>query len=729
MFYTDLFKTFPDWGFITSSQVLFRFPAKPKSTLAKYWIRIETMSFFTQEIFDEAVLENEECFDLTPNEAVVETVNQFIKQCRQASQHSSLPRADQVNVYLGNLLLSHPNSEQGRWDREQQKVFLTYVTDVCHFETDSLSSSNYVETSQKINCTLKKIQDFYSSPQHFLNNDLETSPTAAHVEPEAGLVISAQENATSGTLESDLRRVYLKLFQSNRAMDAIFAILKVTLQSANFSSLRAHFALIESIIDCAIAILEQQQYPEVKILISSLSGWEEITTLLDGLGQLYGNFSRTETVEPIKEGIASNKYIVALLPKVYQLCHLVLKGCEKNKVQFVQSRSSFQECYHKEDSSSFISSKKNSVHVIIQTLDSLLSSLKNTLADSCGLEEDAASFIVLTLTRICNTVTAACRCDDKSSQVSSSHDHAMEFYRAGAVKVLHNILHVVTDLFVGRIALQEKIDDSPVAIFSLLCAIMSAIRVTCINDEIVQRWVSVGLLKSIQDVLTIAGCSSLTQENKSSNSMNSSSMRHGEGVKMQLLTDAMGVIRNICANDDIKTTICQDGRTLPLLLIHGMRHFCNVPSIQEHGCGIIAAMALRSSLNVHRMMSEYEVGSDITAALRYHPTNAKVQRQGALAIRNIASRGDVDVRKALLDLGIEDLLKDVTGKLSDSVEEAYAALRDLGVQVSMIHYTVDDDGRVIRSGTVQMFGEDKPKFRAIFEPTHADIASMISKKQ
>lgn len=681
------------------------------------------MGFFTQEIFDEAVLENEECFDLTPNEAVVETVNQFIKQCRQAPQHSSLPHADQVNIYLGNLLFSHPNSEQGRWDREQQKVFLNYVTVVCHFESDSLSSSNHIETSQKITCTLKKIQDFCSSPQHFLSNDLETSPAAAHVEPEFGSAISAQGHASSGTYESDLRRVYLKLFQSNRAMEAIFAILKFTLQSANFSSLRAYFTLIESIIDCAIAILQQQQYPEVKILIDSFGGWDEITTLLDGLGQLYGNFSRTEAVELIEGNVDSNKSIVALLPNVYQLCHLVLKGCEKNKVQFVQSRSSFQGRYHKEDSSSFISSKKNSVHVIIQTLHSLLSSLK-TLADSGELEEDAATFIVLTLTRVCNTVTAACRCDDKSSQVSSSHDHAMEFYRAGAVKVLHNILYVVTDLLVGKITLQEKLDGSPTAMLSLLCAIMSTIRVTCINDEIVQRWVSVGLLKSMQDVLTIAGCSSLTQENKTSNSM-----CYGEGVKMQLLVDAMGVIRNICANDDIKTTICQDGRTLPLLLIHGMRHFCNVPMIQEHGCGIIAAMALRSSLNVHRMMSDYEVGSDITAALRCHPTNAKVQRQGALAIRNIACRGDVDVRKVLLDLGVEDLLKDVTGKLSDSVEEAYAALRDLGVQVSMIHYTVDDDGRVIRSGTVQMFGEDKPKFRAIFEPTHTDIASMISKKQ
>jgi hypothetical protein len=713
--------------YLESHQV--SFPGQTKDEkLTKYLIRIETMSFFTQEIFDEAVLENEECFDLTPNEAVVETVNQFIKQCRQAQQ-SSLPHADQVNFYLGNLLLSHPNSERGRWDREQKEIFLNFIADVCHYESDSLSPSHCVELSQKITCYLKNIQDFCSSPQHFLSKDSEISTATSLIEPEFGPVVSTQEHEIPGTYVTDLRRVYLKLFQTNRAMDAIFSILKVTLQSANFSSLRMHFPLIESIIDTTISIFQQQQYLEVKLLMDSFGGWDEITTLLDGLGQLYSNFSRAETVELIEGKIDSDKAMAALLPKVYQLCHLSLKGCEKNKVQFVQSRSSFQGCYHREGYSAYISSKKNSVHVIIQTLVSLSSSLKYTQGDSGESEEDATPFVVLTLTRVCNTISAACRCDDKSCQVSSSHDHAMEFYRAGAVKVLHNILCAVTDLLAGGIKFQEEVDGPPAAMFALLCAVMSAIRVTCINDEIVQRWVSVGLLKSMQDVLAIAGCSSFTLENKTTNSISSSPFSYGEGVKMQLLVDAMGVIRNICANDDIKTTICQDGRTLPLLLMHGMRHFCNVPLIQEHGCGIIAAMALRSFFNVQRMMADYEVGRDITAALRYHPTNAKVQRQGALAIRNIASRGDVDLKKALLDLGVEDVLKNITGKLSDSVEEAYAALRDLGVQVSMIHYTVDDDGRVIRSGTVQMFGEDKPKFRAIFEPTHVNIENMISKHQ
>lgn len=148
--------------------------------------------------------------------------------------------------------------------------------------------------------------------------------------------------------------------------------------------------------------------------------------------------------------------------------------------------------------------------------------------------------------------------------------------------------------------------------------------------------------------------------------------------------------------------------------------------ITVYGCGIVAAMSLRSVPNTQRMMAEYDVGKDIIAALRCHPANSKVQRQGALAIRNLASRGDVAVKEALIDLGVEELLRNTTGQLPDSVEEAYAALRDLGFQVSMIHYTtLDSDGKVIRGGTVQMFGEVKPKFRATFEPTN-DIEGMIS---
>lgn len=688
------------------------------------------MSYITQEMFDEAILENEECFDLTPHEALVETVDQFIKQCRR--QESSLSHEDEVSAYLGNLLLSHPCSEQGTMDREQRTLFLTCVADlrqcssqyrVSCYESDYLSS-NCDEMRQKIICSVKNIQNF-CSPQH----DLELDKISAVDDAEPEFASETSEVKTT----IDPRRVYLKLFQLNGAMDALISVLRVTLRSSNPSSFKVEFPLIESIVCCIVAVLHQQQYPEVNILVDSFGGWDEITTLLDGLRHLFFHSSRSMPALSNDE-VTSYQSMAKLLPKVYQLCHLALKGCEKNKVHFVQSRSSFHE-FDREDNGS---NKRNSVQVIIQTLDSV-SSLLQTQMDKSHKSNEDINFDILTLSRICNTISAACRCDDKRSQVSSSHDHAMEFYRAGLVKVLHNSLRLVINSLEGEVGLKNSVNKeineeseengrSRLAMLSLLCSIMSAIRVTCINDEIVQRWVSVGLVRSIQDAFWIAGCSMSTLGNDTTEGLSSKYVLHGKGVEVQVVSDAMGVIRNICASDEIKSSICQDGKTLPLLLIHGMRQFCNVPSIQEHGCGTIAAMALRSPSNVKRMMTDYDVGKDITTALRCHPTNAKVQRQGALAIRNLASRADEAIKEALIDLGVEDLLRNTTGKLSDSVEEAYAALRDLGLQVSMIHYTVDDDGKVIRSGTVQMFGEEKPKFRATFEPTHEDIAAMFSNK-
>ena len=90
------------------------------------------------------------------------------------------------------------------------------------------------------------------------------------------------------------------------------------------------------------------------------------------------------------------------------------------------------------------------------------------------------------------------------------------------------------------------------------------------------------------------------------------------------------------------------------------------------------------------------------AAMAKFPNNVLIQRQGALAIRNIVSRlvantasmettGTVDtneivtgqnesinVRDTFLDLGAEVILRQITGRHQGSVDEAYAALRDLG---------------------------------------------------
>ena len=74
-----------------------------------------------------------------------------------------------------------------------------------------------------------------------------------------------------------------------------------------------------------------------------------------------------------------------------------------------------------------------------------------------------------------------------------------------------------------------------------------------------------------------------------------------------------------------------------------------------------------------------------------------------------------------MDLGAESVLRDIAGKHQGSVDEAYAALRDLGCKVSMVRYDTNDDGQAKSgSGTrgVTMFGEAKTRFNPVFEESN-----------
>ena len=99
-----------------------------------------------QELFDETVLENEECFDLSPDDALLETIDQFRQQLGSSSaspsvQSSVTPsptsvanssstaataatsRDDHVPpppAALSHLILSHPNSSEGKRDRSNR---------------------------------------------------------------------------------------------------------------------------------------------------------------------------------------------------------------------------------------------------------------------------------------------------------------------------------------------------------------------------------------------------------------------------------------------------------------------------------------------------------------------------------------------------------------------------------------------------------------------------------
>ena len=84
-----------------------------------------------------------------------------------------------------------------------------------------------------------------------------------------------------------------------------------------------------------------------------------------------------------------------------------------------------------------------------------------------------------------------------------------------------------------------------------------------------------------------------------------------------------------------------------------MELYSTISPIQEHACGTLAAMALRRPVNARAII---DAGGPrlIVTAMKRHVENVSVQRQGALAIRNIVSRllkdlddGDINITHAI----------------------------------------------------------------------------------
>jgi len=157
-------------------------------------------------------------------------------------------------------------------------------------------------------------------------------------------------------------------------------------------------------------------------------------------------------------------------------------------------------------------------------------------------------------------------------------------------------------------------------------------------------------------------------------------------------------------------------------------------------------MALRRPGNA-RAILDADGPRWVIVAMRRHESNVNVQRQGALAVRNVVSRllrdlpedesgvagtaagaASVEnerssVRDDFLELGAEAVLRNIAGRHQGSVDEAYAALRDLGCTVSLVKFNADDlqksqsSGSGVRGvGRTMMFGEKhNSNFRPVYE--------------
>jgi hypothetical protein len=454
-----------------------------------------------------------------------------------------------------------------------------------------------------------------------------------------------------------------------------------------------------------------------------------------------------EAAEEDKNDTTASSLYSTALEHLLSLGTAACRNSERNKVAFVRTL--------KNSPTMKINSQESTIRLLIQILYLVHAKLEVYKED----EEEYTSCIAI-LTSACRFLAVLCRFDDfrdssatggtgggglgvdssYGQNVSSAHDHVLEFHREGVVPVLHAV--TVTSLQVHDGPTMGNGDEQARKVqetwVELASVALGATRVLAVNDDIVQSWVAVGTLKVIQLALNMGIPDEELDgdEHTKEDHMDKSKAKQYDRIqrsRQSLTSGAIGLIRNLCGNDEIKTTLCigsysdPSQSVLPSIL-KGMQLYLSNASIQEHGCGAIAAMALRKPTNSMHIIQEGGA-NDILTAMKQCSNNVLVQRQGALAIRNIVSRlvaningngtssdqeasvSAAAVRDTFLDLGAEVILRNITGRHQGSVDEAYAALRDLGCPVSMSK--IDSETGKVTTRT-EMFGDKKPNFRPVY---------------
>lgn len=271
----------------------------------------------------------------------------------------------------------------------------------------------------------------------------------------------------------------------------------------------------------------------------------------------------------------------------------------------------------------------------------------------------------------CSFVIVLCRFDDfrdsnaAGPTIASSHDTVLELSRCGLVLILKDWT--------------DRAADNEI----LLPKLLTTLRVMAVHDDIVQSMVAVGLLETAMNILASS---------------------QGE----DLLTATIGMLRNVSANDEIKSTLCKSSLLVSISQI--AERYPEQPLLQEHICGLLGAMALRKPKNASRIL-QHDGARIVLSAMKRHSSNTVLQRQGALAIRNFASRATPEEKQLILDTLNAETILQYAGRHGGSVDEAYAALRDLGCKATKTTYHAD--GTV--STQPEMFGEVQSTFRAVYD--------------
>lgn len=575
----------------------------------------------SQDYFDEVCLENAQVFDLNPDEALQETLQQ-LKFDTTASHAPPL-----------YLILNFPTSETGIQQRKEAKHMETLVQKV---QQDPSTAVQYLHE-------LCQIMGLSSSHEE---------STESHDDNHDPSEINQQQKCIQPRKEHDN---LWKIARFVECMDGIHILCQMLWNTPTVPALPTELEqlILSTLFEITDRLPRRRPLPpQPKVCLSRLI-------------QLEPSNRNTHTWQDYLRYVFYS-----------------IRRCEDHKKQWMR----YQDAGHEHPAL-----VEYLVHVV-EHKDKILRTDEESLT--------APSSPPSTLIWAYKIITSLCTYDDDMSSVSptgnvptisSAHANVQDFWRTNLVPRLGQRLSELV---------QNKGNYAPsTTLDSPLVAILACLRSLCIQDNVVQSMVACGIMTRVLELFI-------------------------QSKRRSIQAHCIGFFRNLSANDEIKTTLCQTPHVCSKLL--DVMQECVTTKenpaeersqrlLLEHACGTIAAMALRQPRNATLLISS-GAHVQIRNALRRFPESVTLCRQAALAVRNLASRASEQEIETMKQAGVDQALQEATLRHPVGCQdEIYAALRDLGVSVTMMHAEEQHDGRIVMREQRRMFGERNSNFRPVFD--------------
>lgn len=511
----------------------------------------------SQETFDETLLENQELFELSSEDAIAETISQFNQQGIQ-----------NIESYI---ITTHPDSDIGKQERQTRKDFEQHLNLL----------DSFIKEDGNVNLEGTGDESFENTNASKVLNALQS--VSKYCE---GTFEDDNKNSGKGATKYDKALPFLTLFHSSNSLYTFMSFLGVVsvadVRQTCSSPTKEQIMILNEICKVLASILTPRKASErqIKYLIKDkFVAMERLLVLISFF------------VAEMKQNVSSRATASETLRNLVRLACAACRNSEKNKVAFVRALKNSTQNFE----------NTSTVALLVQVL-----SVSVGLYKEDDLEGNA--FLVSLMTELMILVAILCRYDDFRPEgsggglgidssygmnVSSSHDHVMEFHRHGVVPLLHEISLLA--LTTKKYSTNEPNSDAngtfltEEIMVSLAGAGLSATRAIAVNDEIVQALVAVGVLKVVNMALEMGIAESDASDSKTE-------LTHSlKTYRQQLTVSAIGLIRNLCGNDEIKTTLCLGTPLDPSssslhMVLEGMRLYRDNSLIQEHGLGTLAAM-------------------------------------------------------------------------------------------------------------------------------------------